>query len=277
MKKSLLCLLFIFGSLGFVKSQTVVTFYTTEGNFKVELYDVLKPITAGNFLSLVEQGFYDDVIFHRVISNFVIQGGDPTGTGYGGPGYTIEDEFDENLSNTIRTLSMANSGPNTGGSQFFINLTNNSHLDFDNEPYSSAHPVFGEVIGGWNIVQIIEDVPVDGGYRPTTPVVMDSIRVTVPFLSVSSFSNNKYSFSIQPNPISILSEIEINSKIDDTVEFFILNVNGVLIAKKTFQLNEGINKIKLSNFGVDNFSNGMYFMMLNCNNNISHKRFLIGG
>ena len=120
MKKSLLCFLLIIGSMGVVNSQSIVTFYTTEGDFEVELYDILKPITAGNFLDLVEQEFYDGIIFHRVISNFVVQGGDPTGTGSGGPGYTIEDEFDSSLSNLKRTLSMANAGPNTGGSQFFI-------------------------------------------------------------------------------------------------------------------------------------------------------------
>jgi len=276
MKNLLLCFLFIIGSTGVVKSQSVVTFYTTEGDFEVELYDILKPITAGNFLDLIEQEFYDGIIFHRVISNFVVQGGDPTGTGSGGPGYTIEDEFDPSLSNIERTLSMANAGPNTGGSQFFINLKDNIFLDFDNPPLTSAHPVFGVVITGWDIVEIIENVPVDGNDRPVIPVVMDSIRVTEPFLALPNFDQNKYSFSIQPNPITKLSIIELNSNTNDKVEFSILNMNGALVAKKTIQINEGVNKITLSNFGVDNLSNGMYFMMLNSNNKISHKRFLIG-
>ena len=276
MKKLILCLLFIIGSMGVAKSQSVVTFYTTEGDFEVELYDILKPITAGNFLDLVEQEFYDGIIFHRIISNFVIQGGDPTGTGSGGPGYTIDDEFDPSLSNIEKTLSMANAGPNTGGSQFFINLKDNIFLDFDNPPFTSAHPVFGVVITGWDIIEIIENVPVDGNDRPIIPVVMDSIRVTQPFLALPNFDNNKYSFSIQPNPITKQSVIEINSNTNDKVEFSILNMNGALVAKKTIQINEGVNKIWLSDFGVNNLSTGMYFMTLNSNNNISHKRFLIG-
>lgn len=274
MKKSLLYILFIIGSMGVAKSQSIVTFYTTEGDFEVELYDILKPITAGNFLDLVEQEFYDDVIFHRIISNFVIQGGDPTGTGFGGPGYTIDDEFDASLSNLERTLSMANSGPNTGGSQFFINLKDNIFLDFDNIPLSSAHPVFGEVITGWDIVEIIENVPVDGNDRPITPVVMDSIRVTQP-LALHDFDENKYSFSIQPNPITKQSVIEINSRINDQTEFTIFNINGMLVSKKTIQVNQGINKINFSEFGIANLSSGVYFMMLNMNNSISYKRFIV--
>ena len=275
MKKSILILLFIFCSLGTAKAQTVVTFYTTLGDFEVELFDTLKPITAGNFLSLVEDEFYDDVIFHRVISNFVIQGGDPTGTGSGGPGYSIEDEFDPSLSNVERTLSMANSGPNTGGSQFFINLKDNIFLDFDNAPLTSAHPVFGEVITGWDIVELIEGVPVNGNDRPITPVVMDSIRVTQPFLAISDFETTINSFSIQPNPINSQSFIEINSTSTSITEFSILSLNGALIAKKAIQVHQGINQINISEFGIDNLTNGVYFMKLNNNNNSIHKRFLI--
>src|SRR5690606_1595655 len=110
MKKTLLYFLFIIGSFGTVNSQTVVTFYTTLGDFEVELFDAERPITVGNFLSLIEQEFYDGIIFHRVISNFIIQGGDPTGTGSGGPGYTIEDEFLPPISNLKKTISMANTG-----------------------------------------------------------------------------------------------------------------------------------------------------------------------
>jgi len=173
MKKTLLYFLFIIGSFGTVNSQTVVTFYTTLGDFEVELFDAERPITVGNFLSLIEQEFYDGIIFHRVISNFIIQGGDPTGTGSGGPGYTIEDEFLPPISNLKKTISMANTGqPNSGGSQFFINLKNNVFLDFDKPPLTSAHPVFGKVITGWEVVELIENVPVNGNDRPLTPVVM---------------------------------------------------------------------------------------------------------
>ncbi len=275
MKKSLLYALFIFCSFGTLKSQTVVTFYTTLGDFEVELFDDLKPITAGNFLDLVEQEFYDGVIFHRVISNFVIQGGDPTGTGSGGPGYTIDDEFDPSLSNLERTLSMANSGPNTGGSQFFINLKDNIFLDFDNAPTSSAHPVFGEVITGWEIVEIIEDVPVNANDRPINPVIMDSIRVTQPILGLSDIKTNDYSFNIQPNPITNQSVIEINSTNANMAEFSIFNLNGILIERKKIEVNQGLTKINMTEFDIDNLANGVYFMKLNSKNNSAHKRFLI--
>src|SRR5207248_1842667 len=109
-------------------SNKKVKFETTEGNITIKL-DSTMPITAGNFEKLVNQGFYNGVIFHRVIDGFMIQGGDPTGTGMGGPGYTIKDEFSKNNKNDRGTISMANAGPNTGGSQFFINLVNNNFLD----------------------------------------------------------------------------------------------------------------------------------------------------
>ncbi len=106
MKKLLLSVTFIICLQAAVTAQTKVTFYTTLGNFDAEIYDSLMPITAGNFLSLVNSKYYDGVIFHRVIKNFVIQGGDPTGTGSGGPGYTIPDEFDSTgvLSNTLSRI-----------------------------------------------------------------------------------------------------------------------------------------------------------------------------
>ena len=132
---------------------------TSQGDIVIELYSDM-PVTAGNFRKLVGEGFYDGVIFHRVIPNFMIQGGDPTGTGMGGPGYKIEDEFVAGHSNVRGSLSMANSGPNSGGSQFFINLVDNSFLDFDKEPLSSKHPVFGEVVEGMGVVDAIGGVAV---------------------------------------------------------------------------------------------------------------------
>lgn len=119
---------------------------TTQGDMIIELY-ADSPITAGNFEKLVSEGYYDGIIFHRVIEGFMIQGGDPTGTGSGGPGYSIADEFIEGRTNTRGTLSMANSGPQSGGSQFFINLGDNTFLDFDKAPLSSKHPVFAELVG----------------------------------------------------------------------------------------------------------------------------------
>ncbi len=147
-----------------------VKFETTEGDIIIELYSDM-PITAGNFEKLVKEGFYDGTIFHRVIPNFMIQGGDPSGTGSGGPGYNIEDEFVAGHSNVRGTLSMANTGrPNSGGSQFFINLVDNSFLDYDKQPSSSKHPVFGEIVEGMEIVDKIAGVKTDARDKPLEEV-----------------------------------------------------------------------------------------------------------
>ena len=177
MKKFLLAILML-ASVGTLKAQTNVVFYTTEGDFMVLIHDDLAPITGDNFLDLVNDEFYDGIIFHRVIDNFIIQSGDPTGTGTGGPGYTIDDEFAPSLSNIEKTISMANSGPDTGGSQFFFNMVDNGFLDYDEAPLTSAHPVFGIVVENYNVVEDIAGVDVDGSDRPITEVVIDSIRVT---------------------------------------------------------------------------------------------------
>ena len=143
---------------------TKVKFETNQGNIIIELYSEM-PVTAGNFKKLVGERFYDGVIFHRVIDGFMLQGGDPTGTGMGGPGYQISDEFTgTNLDRNDRgTISMANSGPNTGGSQFFINLVNNNFLD-------GKHPVFGKVVEGMDVVDKIGKLETDGGDKPLEDV-----------------------------------------------------------------------------------------------------------
>ena len=143
---------------------------TTMGDIVIKLYDDM-PITAGNFEKLVSEGFYDGIIFHRVIAGFMIQGGCPNGTGTGGPGYNIQDEFVPGHSNQRGTISMANTGqPNSGGSQFFINLVDNSYLDWDNRSTPYKHPVFGEVIDGMNVVDKIAAVKTDYSDRPMTEV-----------------------------------------------------------------------------------------------------------
>jgi peptidylprolyl isomerase len=142
---------------------------TNMGNITLELYSDM-PITASNFEKLVKQGFYDGVIFHRVISGFMLQGGDPTGTGMGGPGYNIMDEFTDHNRNDRGTISMANAGPNTGGSQFFINLVNNS-------PLNSKHPVFGKVIEGMDVVDKIGKTRTDSNDRPVSEVKIISAKV----------------------------------------------------------------------------------------------------
>ena len=131
---------------------------TTMGDIKIKLYGDM-PITAGNFEKLVKEGFYDGIIFHRVIDEFMIQAGCPHGTGTGGPGYTIKDEFTDHNLNNRGTIAMANAGPNTGGSQFFINLVNNNFLD-------GKHPVFGEVIKGIDIVDKIGNAEKGPGDKP---------------------------------------------------------------------------------------------------------------
>ena len=140
---------------------------TNMGNITIAL-DPAMPVTAGNFESLVQKGFYNGVIFHRVINGFMIQGGDPTGTGRSGPGYTIKDEFTANNRNDRGTISMANAGPNTGGSQFFVNLVNNNFLD-------TKHPVFGKVVEGMDVVDTIAKVQTNGqagGNRPLQNVTI---------------------------------------------------------------------------------------------------------
>ncbi|WP_042706093.1 peptidylprolyl isomerase [Methanomicrobium mobile] len=149
---------------------TTVKLETTMGDIVIKLYDDM-PITAGNFEKLVKEGFYDGIIFHRVIAGFMIQGGCPNGTGTGGPGYNIQDEFVPGHSNQRGTISMANTGqPNSGGSQFFINLVDNSYLDWDNRSTPYKHPVFGEVIDGMNVVDKIAAVKTDYSDRPMTEV-----------------------------------------------------------------------------------------------------------
>jgi peptidylprolyl isomerase len=147
----------------------LVKLETTMGNITIELRPDM-PVTAGNFEKLVGKGFYDNTIFHRVIDGFMIQGGDPTGTGRGGPGYVIRDEFTANNRNVRGTIAMANAGPNTGGSQFFINLVDNSHLN-------AKHPVFGKVVEGMDVVDRIGKVKTDSNDRPVTPVKITKAMV----------------------------------------------------------------------------------------------------
>jgi len=149
-----------------MEKTTKIKLETNQGNIVIELYGDM-PITSGNFKELVEEGFYDGVIFHRIINGFMIQGGDPTGTGMGGPGYKIKDEFTHagGNKNNRGTISMANSGPNTGGSQFFINLANNNYLD-------SKHPAFGEVVEGMDVVDKIAKVQTNGDDKPLKDVII---------------------------------------------------------------------------------------------------------
>jgi peptidyl-prolyl cis-trans isomerase A (cyclophilin A) len=146
-------------------------FETNQGNFSIELFEDRAPITTKNFIDLVEKGFYDGVVFHRVIDSFMIQGGDPQGTGRGGPGYTIKDEFHPQLKHDSKgVLSMANAGPNTGGSQFFITLVPTPWLD-------NKHAVFGKVTSGMDVVEKIGKVRTGAQDRPVEAVVMNKVTV----------------------------------------------------------------------------------------------------
>ncbi|MBL7127961.1 MAG: peptidylprolyl isomerase [Ignavibacteria bacterium] len=149
----------------------LVLMETSMGDIKIKLFMDKAPITAGNFKELIEQGFYDGIIFHRVIDDFMIQGGDPTGTGTSGSGKTIPDEFGEGLKHNKKgILSMANSGPNTGTSQFFITLVPTPHLD-------GKHAIFGEVIEGMDVVEKIRKVKTDARDKPVEDVVMDKVTM----------------------------------------------------------------------------------------------------
>jgi peptidyl-prolyl cis-trans isomerase B (cyclophilin B) len=141
---------------------------TTEGDITLELFDEDAPKTVSNFKQLAGQGFYDGLIFHRVIPDFMIQGGCPEGTGTGGPGYTFEDEINDHK--IVRgALAMANAGPNTNGSQFFIVTT-------DAAPWlDGKHTVFGKVTSGMDVVDQLEALPTDGRDRPKEPAVIERL------------------------------------------------------------------------------------------------------
>ena len=154
----------------------IAVFETNQGTFEVELFEDKAPITVKNFTDLAEKGFYDGLIFHRVIDGFMIQGGDPNGTGTGGPGYTIPDEFGEGLKHDSEgVLSMANAGPNTGGSQFFITVNADATRHLTNH-----HTIFGEVTDpeSQKVVDAIATTPTAPGDRPVEPVVIESIEIT---------------------------------------------------------------------------------------------------
>jgi cyclophilin family peptidyl-prolyl cis-trans isomerase len=149
---------------------STATLNTSKGTIEIALFDDDAPKTVKNFTDLAQQGFYDGLIFHRVIEGFMLQGGCPQGTGTGGPGYTFEDEFNDHR--VVRgALAMANSGPNTNGSQFFI-------VTAEDCPWlDGKHTVFGEVHAGMDVVDAIDATPTDARDRPTTPVTIESVTI----------------------------------------------------------------------------------------------------
>jgi cyclophilin family peptidyl-prolyl cis-trans isomerase len=150
---------------------SAVTLNTTEGPVTIQFFDEDAPKTVGNFKDLASQGFYDGLIFHRVIKDFMIQGGCPQGTGTGGPGYTFEDEINEHKIDRGK-LAMANAGPNTNGSQFFI-------VTIDAAPWlDGKHTVFGEVTSGMDVVDAVEALPTDARDRPREEAKIEKLETT---------------------------------------------------------------------------------------------------
>ncbi|MBU0471344.1 MAG: peptidylprolyl isomerase [Nanoarchaeota archaeon] len=145
---------------------------TNMGTMKLELYEDKAPITTKNFIDLAEKGFYDGIIFHRVIKDFMIQGGDPEGTGTGGSGYEIKDEFHPDLKHVSKgILSMANRGPNTGGSQFFITLIPTPWLD-------GKHAVFGKLVEGEEVLDAIGTTKTGANDKPVTDIIMKKVTIS---------------------------------------------------------------------------------------------------
>jgi len=157
---------------------TTVVFKTSMGDITLELDPTYAPNTVANFVTLASEGFYDGTKFHRVIAGFMIQGGDPLSKddslvqswGTGGPGYSFDDEITPNNHNNTGTIAMANAGPNTNGSQFFINVADNNFLD-------TKHTVFGKVVGGMDVVTAIENTQTGASDRPVTPVVITAVEI----------------------------------------------------------------------------------------------------
>ena len=160
------------------KKMTSATLNTNKGSITIEFFDQQAPKTVANFVKLSGENFYNGVKFHRVIKGFMIQGGDPLtkddskagSWGMGGPGYSFADEITSANKNDIGTIAMANSGPDTNGSQFFINTANNNFLD-------GKHTVFGKVVSGMEVVKIIENTPTGAGDRPVNAVIINSITL----------------------------------------------------------------------------------------------------
>ncbi len=150
------------------KSATITT---SKGDVTISFYNDDAPITVANFCTLAQNGFYDGVIFHRVIKDFMIQGGDPTGTGTGGPDYKFDDEIHANNKNNTGTIAMANSGPGTNGSQFFINVNDNNYLD-------TKHTVFGKVTAGMDVVTEIENAETGAMDKPVEEIKILSVKIT---------------------------------------------------------------------------------------------------
>jgi cyclophilin family peptidyl-prolyl cis-trans isomerase len=258
MKKFILTIIVLSSSL-FIKAQHKVDFYTSMGNFEVEIYDDLVPITGGNFLKLVDEKYYDGLLFHRVIDDFMIQGGEG-----GATVPTILDEFLPSLKNVPKYISMANIGqPNTGRAQFFINLVTNSHLD-------NKHSVFGMVTKDYNIVETIAKVttdgnPPNGNNRPLTDVVIDSIRIQTP-VGIGTSSRVNININVFPNPTDGVFKLKLD-KLYSNLNIKIYNTAGSLI-------NE-LNNVKGEEIQIElQGPSGYYFVQVQSGNDQSSIKIL---
>tara|TARA_B110000285_G_C15132277_1_gene624458 strand:- start:1021 stop:1983 length:963 start_codon:yes stop_codon:yes gene_type:complete len=262
MKKSLfISVLAFFISLGGL-AQSKAVFHTTQGDFTIYLEDTLSPITAGNFIKLVNEKYYDGVIFHRVIDNFMIQGGN------GASKPNIQDEFITGLSNVQGTISMANTGAaNSGTTQFFINLVNNTGLDWDKAPSTSKHPVFGHIVVGFDIVQKIGKVPKNGS-TPNPDVVMDSVRLIIPgpANSLSTISANEFKLQFYPNPAQNTLSISVSSS-SKSITVQIIDVTGKMAKEILIEQNEDID--------ISNLNEGFYIIRAIQSGNYFTNRLII--
>lgn len=221
MKKYILFIALSYTILG--SSQTLVDFYTSMGDFRVEMREDLMPITAGNFMKLSDKKFYDGLIFHRVIAGFVIQGGDPLGNGSGGPGFTIQDEFHLNMNHdSAGVIAMAKtSAPNSAGSQFYFTLAPQPNLD-------QRYSVFGSCIQGLQTILDIGLVQTNGDDKPLTPVIMDSIRVQHP-TGITYEADLFMALEVFPNPFSEQSYIRYEVKEAGPLKLHIYDLQGRLV------------------------------------------------
>lgn len=203
MRRTLLIMMLILLAAGSLGALHFARWSTSMGTFTAELYDQWVPITANNFISLANSGFYNNLIFHRVVPGFVIQDGCPLGTGYGGPGYTIPDEFHPNLHHDqAGILAMARtSAPNSAGSQYYITLAPAPHLD-------GAYAIFGKVIQGLDTVLAIGQVPVDVNNRPLTPVTIDTLRVLdLAIMNVTPSDSTSFTIGVNESLMFIVEAV----------------------------------------------------------------------
>jgi len=270
MKKTLLLLIVnVILTMAQLQAQTRVTFYTNKGNFVVELDEVKRPKTTKNFINLVNKKFYDKLTFHRVINNFMIQGGDPKGDGTGGTGGTIADELSPPLSNLQKTIAMANLGtPNTADCQFYINLVNNTSLD-------SKYTAFGTVISNFAVVQAIGKVATNSNDKPLTPVIMDSVRITPVPTGIFESAQDIQDLSIYPNPSTTEGVVFLNSTKEHNIQLSMYNQQGQLIGNVQRRVEIGENYISLKEINEANLPPGIYFIAVQDGSAISAKKFII--